>query len=964
MIARVWLVLFCSLFILSAWFSARQTDDVCALGAGRPLPDLALGNEDDPHAQAEMEFLMLRDPRTGRIPVDIRARELELAANLPARDDLVRRFGANAVPPLTWTERGPNNIGGRTRVFAVDAADPNTLIAGAVAGGIWKSINDGASWTLTSQPSQIHTTTCIAQDTRSGRTATWYVGTGEFRGSTNNDTRWGSLYRGDGIYRSTDNGSSWILLPSTSSGTPNVTDPFDYCWNIAVNPARTDVDEVLVATYIGIYRSLNGGDTWQLLFASDSSYNDAVIGPDGASYISFKVGGVPQIWRAPAAGSWTDITPVDFPTAAGRIVIGVAPSDPTQAFFFVQGADNTPAVAGHQIWKYIYISGNGAGSGGIWENRANNLPGDINTQGAYDMIVQVKPDDPNTVLIGGTNLYRSTDGYATATATTNIGGYDWYWNGDMTHHPDIHGGAFRPGNPSVYYSTHDGGISKTLNVMDPSPTWPTVTWQSLNNGYNVTQFYSVAIAPEAGSNLILAGAQDNGSLLGNAPGLSSWAWALGGDGTVLEVAPPADDRMYTQYQFGQIQRMRRDMTDVQTITPSGSNNQIFVTPIVLDPNNSSLLYYAGGRSSPALTSAIWRNTDAPNATQTVGWSVLAGTDVGAAPGYARRITALGISTAANPNVLYYGTIDGIVKRVDTADAISPTVTDVTPPGIGGGTAAGGFVRGIAVDPENSSRALVVFGNYNFQSIWYTTDGGGTWTDVEGNLSGPSGPSVRFATMFHVDGVRHLFLATSIGVLSTTTLDGGSTVWIQEGATEMGNIIVGYLDYRPSDRTLAVGTHSRGVFTTQIPTSFSTASVNVRAGWNLVSDPMDTPEDSVLAVFPQAISPAYMYLPGSGLVATAEVLNGVGYWLKFGSAQIVPVTGVPQDSVAVPVTTGWNLIGTISQPVAVSSVTPVPPGIIQSAFYDYRPEGYFAVDTLWPGAGTWVKCSGSGHLILK
>jgi hypothetical protein len=269
-----------------------------------------------------------------------------------------------------------------------------------------------------------------------------------------------------------------------------------------------------------------------------------------------------------------------------------------------------------------------------------------------------------------------------------------------------------------------------------------------------------------------------------------------------------------------------------------------------------------------------------------------------------------------------------------------------------------------VDPENSNNALVVFGNYNFQSIWCTTNGGTSWTDVEGNLSGPSGPSVRFATICHVDGVRHVFIATSIGVLSTTVLDGGSTVWVQEGASEMGNILVGYLDYRASDRTLAAGTHSRGVFTTQLPSTFTTTSVGVRSGWNLVSNPMDTPVDSVISVYPPATFPAYAYVPGSGLAAAEEMGVGIGYWLKFGSAAVIPVTGVPLDSIAVPVAAGWNLIGTISQPVAVSSVVPVPPGIVQSAFYDFRPEGYFPVDTLRPGAAAWVKCAGDGYLVLK
>jgi hypothetical protein len=919
-------------------------------------PDLALGPADDPKAQAEMEFLMLRDPRTNAVPPDMRARELIFARSLPSRDQL-RAAGA-ALAPLTWEERGPTNVGGRTRVFAADAANPDILIAGAVAGGIWRSTDDGASWALTTGPSQIHTTTCIAQDRRPGRTATWYVGTGEFRGSTNNDTRWGSLYRGDGVFKSTDNGVSWNLLPSTSSGTPNVTDPFDYCWNIATHPARSDSDEVLLATYIGIYRSLDGGGSWTRLFTSDSSFTDVVYDPAGVAYATFKSGGVPRVWRSPDGVAWTDITPDEFPTGAGRIVFGPAPSDSTALYVFVQGTTNEPAQAGHQLWHYRWLSGSGAGTGGAWENRGGNLPSDINTQGGYDMLVHVKPDDPATVLIGGTNLYRSTDGFTSGATIATIGGYPWYWAGDPTHHPDLHGGLFRAGNPSVYYSSHDGGLSKTLNVMSPA-----VTWTSLNNGYNVTQFYSVSLAPEAGSNVILAGAQDNGTQLGTSPGASAWVMAFGGDGTVVRVAPAVQDRLYIQYQFGGMYRMRRDLTDQIYITPNGSTNHLFVTPIVLDPTAPARLYFPAGRTSPAQVSAIWRNDDAPNATTTAGWTLVPGTDVGSGGSYTRRITALGISTASSPNVLYYGTVDGIVRRVDNAHTASPVVTTITPPGLGGGTVTGGFVRGIAVDPQDSRNALVVFGNYNFQSLWYTTDAGASWTDVEGNLAGPAGPSVRFAAMAHVDGVRHVFLATSIGVLSSTVLDGASTIWVQEGASEMGNIIVGYLDYRPSDRTIAAGTHARGVFTAQIPSTFTTVTAQVRSGWNLVSLPVTTPLDSVTEVFPQAVSAAFRFVPGTGHEASPVLEPGTGYWLKVPAAAAVEISGAPLPGLPVAVSAGWNLIGSVTSAVDLAAVGQSPPGIVVSPFYDFGPTGYAPVSVLHPGGGVWVKVSAPGTLTL-
>lgn len=784
----------------------QREDPGSALKSRIPVSE---GTEDDPNAQAEMEFHMLRDPRTNTIPFDIRRREVMFANGIPTRRALSLRNGAAGTQALVWTERGPNNVGGRTRVFAIDMANATTLIAGSVAGGIWKSTDDGASWAIKTAPAQLHGTTCISQDKRAGQTGTWYVGTGEIRGSTTNDTRWGSLYRGDGIFKSTDNGETWTLLPSTSTGTPQTTNDFDFVVNVATNPANLAQAEVFAATYNGLYRSTDGGTSWTKPIASDSGYTDVAVTSTGVAYAVTRTGAVPRIWRSPDGVNWTNIVPGTFPTAANRIVIGLVPSNPNAVFFFAS-AVNQSAPGGNQLWKYTYVSGNGSGAGGIWENRGPNLPtlSTNNTQGGYNQIVQVKPNDENFVLIGAQDLFRSTDGFTTTSNTTVVGGYPFF--PDLNHHPDIHGGAFSPANPNVYYSANDGGLSRAADITIPTM----MVWTSLNHGYNVTQFYSVSIAPEAGSNMILAGAQDNGSQLGNAAGASDWIMAFGGDGTVVKVAPAADDRLYTQYQGGQMQRQNRDGSNLFDMTPSGASNQLFVNPIVLDPNNSALLYYAAGINLS--TSRIWRNDSAPIATTTTGWTSLGATEVGAGSGYTRRITALGISTTVNPNVLYYGTVDGLVFRADNANTGAVTVTNITPPGLFGGTASGGFVRCIAVDPTNSNKALLAFGNYMWPSLWYTTNGGATWTDVEGNLAGASGPSVRWATMFYIDGNLQVFLGTSIGVLSTTALNGGSTVWAQEGGTTIGNILIGYMDFREADRTLAIGTHARGVFTTTFP----------------------------------------------------------------------------------------------------------------------------------------------------
>jgi hypothetical protein len=136
-------------------------------------------NGDNPEGRVEQEFMMLRDPVTNKVPADIFRLKLEFAKNLPQKEVTVYDRNSKSTKSITWTERGPNNIGGRTRALAIDTrtnTSPNiTILAGGVSGGIWKSTDDGSTWTEKTTPGQLHNATCIVQDTRSGHEDTWYV---------------------------------------------------------------------------------------------------------------------------------------------------------------------------------------------------------------------------------------------------------------------------------------------------------------------------------------------------------------------------------------------------------------------------------------------------------------------------------------------------------------------------------------------------------------------------------------------------------------------------------------------------------------------------------------------------------------------------------------------------------------------------------------------------------------------
>ncbi|MCK4754834.1 MAG: hypothetical protein KAS58_06345, partial [Calditrichia bacterium] len=121
-------------------------------------------------ARQEYFHRMLRDPKTDQIPPRMRQHELEYAQKLRETIALKKKTSGNNI---FWQFAGPTDVGGRTRALAVDVTNPNTLLAGGVSGGIWKSIDGGNTWTLKNTPLQPLSVTSLAQDTRSGYTGTW-----------------------------------------------------------------------------------------------------------------------------------------------------------------------------------------------------------------------------------------------------------------------------------------------------------------------------------------------------------------------------------------------------------------------------------------------------------------------------------------------------------------------------------------------------------------------------------------------------------------------------------------------------------------------------------------------------------------------------------------------------------------------------------------------------------------------
>ena len=453
------------------------------------------GEEGGPSSRLEFDWLRLKSPHTNTIPVGIQKRALEFSKSIPNYNEInigLRRAKSSNTS-LEWKTRGPYNVGGRTRALAIDIADSSTFIAGGVSGGIWRSSDGGATWEKMTKPNQLHSVTSIAQDTRVGHRNVWYATTGEGRG--NSAGARGAPYRGDGIFKSTDNGYNWSLIASTSKNLPQeFSDYLNYAWRVHVHPSSGDV---FVASYGTIYRSKDGGDKWEVILGSGNNANSDIVMTREGLMVAVVGGESDQIiFRSEDGGNtWSDITPTAFPADYLRLVPDISASHDSIVYIIGNRNNNDEE---HLLWRYRHQDDVNT----AWKDLSKNLPNSFNSQGGYDLYVRISPHDTNFVFIGGTNAYYSTDGLSTSSKTFQFGGY-----GRDDHHPDQHEILFYQDKKNKVFSASDGG----LHIMEDISAVPK-KWTSLNNGYLTTQFYTIAIDPSGTyPDLIMGGTQDNGT---------------------------------------------------------------------------------------------------------------------------------------------------------------------------------------------------------------------------------------------------------------------------------------------------------------------------------------------------------------------------------------------------------------------------------------------------------------------
>ena len=691
------------------------------------------------------------DVDLGHIPYNKLFKAIEEGQRRVAQE-AANRNQSESLSDAVWRERGPVNIGGRTRAILIDEKDPNRnrIWVGGVSGGLWRTediTQSDPQWIKLGIYFESTSIGDIAQDPQDHNTI--YVGTGE---SYTQD------FQGVGIFKSTDDGETWTLLPSTRNSS------FQYVNEILVH---TNSDIYAATSVGGLLRSQDGGETWEKVLGqslSGASSNDMHDVFFIESNQTFYASNDNSVFKSTTGnrGEWTNIgfSRPGFPTNLHRAELAVCPTNPD--IMYVLGAVDNSASA-------TLVSNNG---GDTWISR--QTPGDspdddfTNGQAWYDLEIAVDPATCGRILAGGVTMMES-----------NFQGVSWQQIGGGQIHVDHHYIQFDEKKPGRVFYGNDGGIWMSNNSGN--------TIQNKNFGYVTTQFYCGAIHPEKNSPYLLGGTQDNNSLQITEAGLSPANSVWGGDGVFCFIDQNEPEIQIVSSQFGNY-----------GLSKDGGENFDFGADV-----NGSFINRSGYDDDANI---LYGQV---NSNGFFRWNIntnFVDEDVNIT-GFPINVSAV----KADPNVanrVYFG---GGGQLIKVENAHMGTEVEGVRIGNFPGNAS---ISSIYVDRQTSDHMLVSLFNYGatLQNVYVTYNAGEEWTSIEGDL--PDIP-VRWAIFDPADHDRAM-IATDAGIWTTDDIDGNQTHWIPASpGNGMPFVRVDMLLVRESDKVVLAATHGRGLLTTDV-----------------------------------------------------------------------------------------------------------------------------------------------------
>ncbi|MDH7514812.1 MAG: T9SS type A sorting domain-containing protein [Bacteroidota bacterium] len=731
-------------FPLGVHVAEAQTTTPRDPGAAIPGREGAVMHESKPQARIEY-FLTRRIYPGGEIPVGARAQ-----AFLKARAKLQSaRGGRNGVQnAAVWRNVGPFNIGGRILAAAVNPKNPKTIFIGAADGGTWRSHDGGRSWHSVSDDWPAQAMGAIAIDPVD--TNIVYAGTGEANFGQH-------MFDGGGMMKSTDGGTTWRLIGGSTLP------PYARASDIVIDPVNTNTlyvaipDGVRDAAQEGIYKSTDGGETWDLIL--DGRMTDIVLNPKNPNVLYtvssavYSGGVVPRtgLFVTSDGGTTWEKRDIGVPdTLMGRTSITICPSYPDVLYLGVSELTGTGRTQLLGVFKTT-------DAGLTWSRLP--VPFDyMVSQGWYDNIVGVHPTNPDIVYAGGVKLIRSSDG-----------GMNWERIPDQGFggllHVDQHAIEFNPENPDEVYIGNDGGF---YILRDEGKT---VIKSDL--GLSITQFIGGAMHPTSDAYL-LGGTQDNGTMTTSSAPM--WETTLYGDGGNGAVNPRKPNVVYTTMEtlkFWRSEDFGRTWTQAMGSMPL--DQSLFYIDFAMDMTDPDVLYLG--------TYKMYKTTNGGDS-----WRMLRDCFFPTGTGSCYYISAVSVAPY-DGRYVFAGATGGMVGVSQDGGQTWSIVRDSLP--LAYCSSVRSFEPGVV---------YATYSRYGVEKVWRSTDWGNTWRSINGDL-----PDIPVNDIIRLDG--KLIIGTDIGCFISE--DEGRS-WLLFGVG-MPTVSVQKLRYSPGTGTLRAITHGRGMY---------------------------------------------------------------------------------------------------------------------------------------------------------
>jgi len=523
-----------------------------------------------------------------------------------------------------WTLLGPTASiptggggAGRINCFAIDPANSNIIFAASPAGGLWKSINGGTTWSTNTDNLAMMGISDIAIDPVNPNIM--YLATGDGDGGDNYSI---------GVLKSVDGGNTWnvtgFCFPVTQSMQMN---------RLIINPTNTNI--LFIAASLGIYRSLDAGVTWVRTLNS-GGIKDLEFKPGNPNIVY--ASSISGFYRSVNGGATFSNISSGLPSSStNRMAIAVTPAD-TNYVYVLAGKSSDNGFLG------LYRSTNGGSSFTTQSTTPNVLGwnsngGDSGGQSWYDLAIAASPTNKDEIVTGGVNIWRSTNG-----------GVSWALNGHWTGsgapyvHADIHALQYLSGSGTTVYVGCDGGFFRTTNNGG--------AWTDLSNGLQIGQMYKLGTSV-TNANVVIQGWQDNGTSKWNA---GVWNRIYGGDGMECFIDWSNANIMYAELYYGDFKRSANGGASWTNIVSGITETGAWVTPWGTDPQNSQTLY-AGFNN-------VWKSTNSGSS-----WSPISSISIG-------QIKSLAVAPS-NPNYIYAASSNLIYKTTNGGTSWTNITSGIT-----------------------------------------------------------------------------------------------------------------------------------------------------------------------------------------------------------------------------------------------------------------------------------------------